>query len=132
MDGCDFDWSRPTLFAWLGVMPYLSSDAVEETLRTIASARPGSEVVFDYRCEDSVLDDIGRRFIETFTTMAAESGEPLQPGCSATQVDQVIVRCGLEVLDHPTRQDLIRRYFANRADGLLPYTTEGLVAASVG
>ena len=131
LDAGGFDWSRATLFAWLGVMPYLSPDAVEETLRTIASARPGSEVVFDYRCEDSALDDIGRRFIETFMTMAAESGEPVQPGCSATEVEQVIVRCGLKVLDHPTRQDLIDRYFATAADGPLPYTSEGLVAASV-
>lgn len=134
-DGLDvsgFDWKRRTLFAWLGVMPYLSADAIEATLRVIASAGLGSEVIFDYRCEDSLLDDIGRRFIDEFTSMAAESGEPVQPGWSATQVERLLVRCGLKVRDHPTRQDLIDRYFGSRADGLMPYTTEGLVAASVG
>ncbi len=39
--------------------------------------------------------------------------------------------CGLTVVDHPARADLQQRYFANRADGLRPYTAETLVAARV-
>ena len=131
LDASGFDWRRPTLFAWLGVMPYLSADAIEATLRIIASAGLGSEVILDYRCEDSVLDDIGRRFIDKFTSMAEESGEPVQPGCPATEIEQLLVRCGLKVRDHPTRQDLIDRYFAGHPDGLMPYTAQALVAASV-
>ena len=132
LDTAGFDWSQPTLFAWLGVTPYLSLDAIEATLGTIAGADPGSEVIFDYRSHDSVLDDIGRRFLKSFGEMAAESGEPLQEGWQRIEIEAVITRSGLLVLDHPTREDLIERYFANRSDGLMPYTAQGLVAATLG
>ena len=48
------------------------------------------------------------------------------------EIEQVITGCGLKVVDHPTREDLIARYFESRSDGLMPYTAEGLVAASTG
>ena len=42
------DWAAPTLFAWLGVAPYLTADAITATLETIATAGPGSELVLTY------------------------------------------------------------------------------------
>src|SRR5215472_16931802 len=52
-----FDWRHPALFSWTGVAPYLTAQAIESTLRTIAGVAAGSEVVFSYRVEESVLDD---------------------------------------------------------------------------
>ncbi|MGO9839000.1 MAG: class I SAM-dependent methyltransferase [Polyangiaceae bacterium] len=43
-----FDPSVQTFFTWLGVVPYLSEDAVFSTLRFIASLSGGAHVVFDY------------------------------------------------------------------------------------
>ena len=43
-----FDSSRQTFFTWLGVVPYLTEQAVYETLGFVASLRGGSQVVFDY------------------------------------------------------------------------------------
>lgn len=42
-----FDPTRPAFFIWLGVVPYLTRDAVLATLNFVASV-PDSEVVFDY------------------------------------------------------------------------------------
>ena len=42
-----FRADRPVYFQWLGVVPYLSRDAIVATLDFIAGM-PGSEVVFDY------------------------------------------------------------------------------------
>ena len=42
-----FDAAEPAFFLWLGVVPYLTREAVTATLRAIASV-PGGEVVFDY------------------------------------------------------------------------------------
>ena len=36
-----FDWGRPAMFCWTGVAPYLTAQAIESTLRTIAAAAPG-------------------------------------------------------------------------------------------
>jgi methyltransferase (TIGR00027 family) len=42
-----FQPTSPAFFTWLGVVPYLTKEAIDETLRFIA-AIPNSEVVFDY------------------------------------------------------------------------------------
>jgi methyltransferase (TIGR00027 family) len=42
-----FEQNSPAFFTWLGVVPYLTQDAIGRTLDSIASI-PNSEVVFDY------------------------------------------------------------------------------------
>jgi methyltransferase (TIGR00027 family) len=42
-----FEQNAPAFFTWLGVVPYLTEDAIGRTLDSIASI-PNSEVVFDY------------------------------------------------------------------------------------
>jgi methyltransferase (TIGR00027 family) len=125
------DWSQPTLFSWTGVAPYLTAQAIASTLRTIAGAAADSEVVFSYRAEESVLDDVGREFIQIYAPLAASLGEPLQPGWPVTEIERLISRSGLKVVDHPARADLQQRYFADRTDGLRPYNVETLVTARV-
>ena len=126
-----FDWAQPAMFCWTGVAPYLTAQAIESTLRTIAAAACGSEVVLSYLAEDCVLDDVGTEFAQTYTPIAASVGEPLQPGWPVSEIERRNSRCGLKVVDHPTRADLQQRYFAGRADGLRPYAFETLVAARV-
>jgi methyltransferase (TIGR00027 family) len=126
-----FEWGQPALFSWTGVAPYLTASAIESTLRTIAGAATGSEVVFSYRAEDSVLDDAGKEFIRIYAPLAASLGEPVQPGWPVIEIERLISRCGLKVVDHPARADLQQRYFAGRADGLRPYNVETLVTARV-
>src|SRR5215472_11781155 len=111
-----FDWGEPALFSWTGVAPYLTAQAIESTLRTIASAASWSEVVFSYRAEDSILDEVGKAFIRIFGPLASSAGEPLQPGWPRTEIERLISRCGLTVVDHPARADLEQRYFAGRTD----------------
>lgn len=43
-----FDRAQRTFFMWLGVVPYLTEDAVWSTLTFIASLPNGAHVVFDY------------------------------------------------------------------------------------
>jgi methyltransferase (TIGR00027 family) len=43
-----FDLTQQTFFMWLGVVPYLTEDAVWSTLRFIARSPNGAHVVFDY------------------------------------------------------------------------------------
>ena len=126
-----FDWGQPALFSWTGVAPYLTAQAIASTLRTIAGAAAGSEVVLSYLAEESVLDDVGKEFMRIYTPLAASIGEPLQPGWPALEIERLIGRSGLKVVDHPARADLQERYFADRTDGLLPYNVEALVTARV-
>jgi methyltransferase (TIGR00027 family) len=131
LDAAGFDWTKPTMVSWLGVTMYLTPDAIEATLRAIANATPDSEVAFDYRPNESILDDNGKKFWKAFAPVAAQSGEPLRGDWSRAEIEAVITRCGLQVADHPTRQETIERYFANRTDGLVPWSAESLIAARV-
>jgi methyltransferase (TIGR00027 family) len=45
--GAGFQQNSPAFFSWLGVVPYLTQDAIGSTLDYIASIQ-NSEVVFDY------------------------------------------------------------------------------------
>jgi methyltransferase (TIGR00027 family) len=45
--GAGFQQNSPSFFSWLGVVPYLTRDAITSALDYIASIR-NSEVVFDY------------------------------------------------------------------------------------
>ena len=131
LDAAAFDWTAPTLFSWMGVTMYLTTDAIETTLRTIAGCAPGSEVAFSYRAHDSVIDDDSRAILQILEPLAAQLGEPLQPGLSAEELERLVTACGLQVLDHPSASDVVRRYFAGRPDGLAPWTMESLVTAAV-
>lgn len=131
LEAAGFDWAQPTLFSWLGVTMYLTDDAVETTLRTIAACARGSEVVFTYRGDDSVIDDTGREFLTIFEPLAAQSGEPIQPGRSVKDLEALVIGCGLRVAALPTHEEIVNRYFAGRADGVRPWTPECLAVAAV-
>jgi methyltransferase (TIGR00027 family) len=131
LSAAGFDWSRPTLFSWLGVVFYLTDEAIQATLRTVASCAAGSEIVFTYMPTPSFLDDIGREFVDTFLPMVAHRGEPVQTLLAPTDAEALVAGCGLKISDHPTRDDLHDRYFANRTDDLTPWTVERLITAVV-
>lgn len=42
------DVTKPMTFAWLGVIPYLTREAIFATLSDVASLPTGTEIVFDY------------------------------------------------------------------------------------
>src|ERR1700712_1077900 len=48
LDAAGFDGTQRSFFSWLGVVPYLTEQAVFSTLTTIARLPGGAEVVFDY------------------------------------------------------------------------------------
>ena len=49
-----FDPRKPTFFLWEGVTYYLSREAMEKTFRMIATAAPGSMVIFDYATDANI------------------------------------------------------------------------------
>jgi methyltransferase (TIGR00027 family) len=131
LDDAGFDWSRPTMFSWMGVVPYLTAGAVEATLRTIATCRTGSEVVVEYGLDRDHMDDLAREFSTSFSRVATRVGEPLHGGWSPAEAEAAVIGCGLRVTDHPAQHDLVERYFADRSDGLQPWHATRLMAATV-
>ncbi|HET6167934.1 MAG TPA: class I SAM-dependent methyltransferase, partial [Marmoricola sp.] len=70
-----FESDRPAYFLWLGVVPYLSFEAVGATLRRIGSL-PGAEVVFDYPAPMTGLSRRARKLRDDLHRRVASLGEP--------------------------------------------------------
>ncbi|MGH3153342.1 MAG: class I SAM-dependent methyltransferase [Streptosporangiaceae bacterium] len=127
-----FDWSQPAFFSWLGVLVYLTAEAIEATLRCVSGCGSGSEIVLSYDASDAFLDDAAREMVTIETRLVAAAGEPYTTRMSPAQAEAVVEAAGLVVAEHLTPQALYDRYFAGRSDGLRPSAAERLIAARAG
>jgi methyltransferase (TIGR00027 family) len=100
-----FDSGKPALFLWEGVMMYLDREAVESTLRKIASTAKGSIVAFDYFTTE-VLESRApyMRYARAGTSAA---GEPLKFGIDSTppsreRLAELLRSCGLSLGEQRT------------------------------
>jgi methyltransferase (TIGR00027 family) len=74
-----FNAQARTAFLWLGVVPYLTPEAVEATLRFIAALPGGADVVFDYsNPAPAVALDESDRFRARMSARVAAIGEPFR------------------------------------------------------
>jgi methyltransferase (TIGR00027 family) len=71
-----FDADRPAFFSWLGVILYLTREAVFETLAYVAARPPGSQIVFDYGEPVSSYPPDQRPFHQARLDRMAALGEP--------------------------------------------------------
>ncbi len=113
------DRRQPVFFAWLGVTPYLTRDAVMGTLNFIAkSTRPGSEIVFDYAEPPEKLDAAQRASFDAMAERVAAAGEPFrsffEPGPLARELSSM----GYSEIEDLDAAALNSCYFAGRNDGL--------------
>lgn len=65
----------PAFFLWLGVVPYLTQEGFDQTLRVVA-AREGNEVVFDYAQSPERMAPGRREALEARAARVARLGEP--------------------------------------------------------
>ncbi|MDG4884926.1 SAM-dependent methyltransferase [Mesorhizobium sp. WSM4884] len=70
-----FKPTEPSFFMWLGVVPYLTREAIFGTLSYIAGI-PGSEVVFDYSEPAENRDVTGQATLAFYAARVATIGEP--------------------------------------------------------
>ncbi len=127
-----FDEAAPALLSWIGTTMYLPASAVAAMLEAVRACASGSEIAFSYNIAPASLDDEARAALAAMTARVAGMGEPLQSSFAPDEIEALVAGCGLTVADHPTTDDLARRYFADRADGLRPLMLERLLAARVG
>jgi methyltransferase (TIGR00027 family) len=67
-----------TAFTWLGVVPYLTHEAIAATLAEIAAHAGGAEVVFDYSEPREAIDPVLRAQHDERAARVAEIGEPFR------------------------------------------------------
>jgi methyltransferase (TIGR00027 family) len=110
-----FDPTASAFFVWLGVVPYLSQDAVTATLRAIASV-PGGEVVFDYTSPAHRLEAQAQRDRAELMARVAEAGEPLSAGLETEALHALLADLGFDEVEDLGRPQ-IRERFLGRPGG---------------
>ena len=129
-----FDDTLPTVTAWLGVVPYLTLEAFQATVRLIGMLPAGSRLVFDYSQPREVLSPVEQLMHDSLSARVAMAGEPFQLFFTPESLAAELERWGMTVVEDLDGAAITARYFANRPDGLLLRGKAGriCVAASNG
>jgi len=111
----DFDYQKvlKTLFIWEGVTHYLTSEAVDSTLKFIRdNSPPGSTLIFDYVFKSALLATRRSGEITRIQRYARFTGELLTFGIDDNQVVEFLSQRGFGGIRHVTSDDLKRLYFS--------------------
>lgn len=126
-----FRADRPAFFVWLGVVPYLTREAIARTLAAIAAV-PGGEVVFDY-AEPSDRMEPGRRARATaLAARVAAAGEPLVTRFDPAELRRELHALGFGEVEDLGPADLAVRCFGRRREDVRPGAGPHVVRARAG
>jgi O-methyltransferase involved in polyketide biosynthesis len=113
-----FDFSLPTVTAWLGVTPYLTSAAFRATASLLGSFAAGSSVVFDYSQPREALAPNEQLMLDSLAARVAQAGEPFQLFFRPQELRTELKLAGLDVVEDLDGPAITLRYFQGRKDGL--------------
>jgi methyltransferase (TIGR00027 family) len=114
-----FDSSQQTFFTWLGVVPYLTEEAVWSTLGFIASLPNGAHVVFDYSNPPASLSVEARIMHERRAAHVAELGEAFLNYFDSNELQAKLKALGFSEVEDLRPPQIAARYFPSRV-GTLP------------
>jgi methyltransferase (TIGR00027 family) len=104
-----FNPRSPAFFTWLGVVPYLSRDAVLATLSAIASV-PGAEVVLDYGQPPEAYPQERRASYAAMIARAATLGEPWLTFFRPAELRNELVQLGFTEIQDLGPADVAKRH----------------------
>ena len=107
------DAEAPTFFLWLGVVPYLTREATEATLRAIASI-PGGEVVFDLPAPAGQVPAKAQADRADLEARVAELGEPFRGGWDIAEMRTLLTALGFDDVEDLGRSEIRTRYLGLR------------------
>ena len=104
--------TRPTVFLWEGVTPYLNLEAVDEVLGfVVASAAAGSVILFDYVLRSVVEGTCTLRGAANEFAKMSRTSEPLTFGIDEGQAPKFLASRGFQDVVDVGAQELMSRYF---------------------
>jgi methyltransferase (TIGR00027 family) len=111
-----FDPAQQTFFTWLGVVPYLSEQAVLSTLGFIARLPGGAHVVFDYANppDSRANPEEYTTACETLAARVASLGEAFQCLFETDLLRARLAALGFREVEDLSPALISKRYFANR------------------
>lgn len=113
-----FDFTRAAFFGWLGVVPYLTMEAIRTTLTTIAALPAGSGVCFDYGLDPETLNPLQKRVLEALSARVVAAGEPFRSFFAPEKLERLLHETGFTRVRHADSTALNALYFDGRTDKL--------------
>ncbi len=116
--GAGFQRNSPALFTWLGVVPYLTQEAIVSTLDYMASIR-NSEVVFDYMEPPQSFSEEMKELVTKRTEQLEKIGERWASRFEPAGMAAILRSHGFCDLEDINFQE-IRSRFGRAVQGLAP------------
>jgi methyltransferase (TIGR00027 family) len=113
-----FQADRPAFFQWLGVVPYLTGDAISATLNFIAGV-PESEVVFDYAEPLENYPSERRANVMAVAERAASLGEPWLSLFDPADLSKMLHNKGFGVVEDLGLAEITDRFYGALKRGIL-------------
>lgn len=107
-----FDPSQPAVFAWLGVVPYLTDEGFAATLRFLSGSAKGSVLVFDYGLPRHALPSLEQLALDSLSARVAMAGEPFRLFFMSDEIHHRLAESGWELLHDLDRDAINARYFS--------------------
>jgi methyltransferase (TIGR00027 family) len=124
-----FNRTAPAFFSWLGVTMYLAADTVMGVFRVIAGLPAGGGVAFDYSVSPSRLGIRERMVLAAFAQRVAAIGEPWTTSFDPDLLANDLRQTGFSQVQDFSPDEINRRYFSGRSDGLRVGTLARLMKA---
>ena len=115
-----FDAARPAVVASAGVSMYLTEEANADTLREVAALAPGSTLALTFMLPIELVDPAIRVGVERAAAGAKAAGTPFLSFFTPARLLALARDAGFSSAEHVSADELARRYFAGRTDGLRP------------
>jgi methyltransferase (TIGR00027 family) len=126
-----FDREAGAMFSWLGVTPYLPTETVIATLRQIAATSGAAGgVVFDYALPRRTLTLTQKLVFDAIALRVRAAGEPWIGFFEPELLVAELRALGFTHVVPWNEDDVNRRYFAGRTDGLRVGALTRLIVAT--
>jgi methyltransferase (TIGR00027 family) len=113
-----FQADRPAFFQWLGVVPYLTREAVSLTLDFIAGV-PESEVVFDYAEPFENYPADRRADVMAIAARAASRGEPWLSLFDPAELSKMLRNKGFGIVKDLGMAEIADRFYGALKQGIV-------------
>jgi methyltransferase (TIGR00027 family) len=115
-----FDFGQPALISWLGVIMYLSADAITSTLATLSRCARGTELVAEYLVPDDLRDGLGRGYAQQVAPVAAQWGEPWRTCLRPGEMGALLAAHGFALAASVPQRETVPDPLWDRTDALRP------------
>lgn len=124
-----FDPGRPAVVASTGVTMYLTREANTDTFRLVAGLAPGSVFVTTFMRPMADVEPEQRPQLEAAVRGARAAGTPFLTFFRPPEILALARESGFREARHVPVEELDRRYFEGRTDGVRPSRGEELMLA---